>query len=197
MSNKESAIICVDASNFHYGEKLQNWNIDYKKFIIHFQGTYDIYTSLFYEGMTTQSVYFDQHPNGDWQSYMRAVKGKREKFKRLRGYGWKIRKKPVMRVYDRATGEYQHKCNFDVELTVDSIDLMEKYDTLILGSGDGDFVRLVNYLKSHGKKVVVVSWKDRLNSKLGRSATNLLKLAELKKHIERLPKAGQTNIPLK
>lgn len=40
------------------------------------------------------------------------------------------------------------KCNFDVEICVDSIKLLEKYDTFCLFSSDADFVHLAIFLKS-------------------------------------------------
>lgn len=48
------------------------------------------------------------------------------------------------------------KCNFDVEICVDSIKLVEKYDTFCLFSSDADFVHLARFLKSKGKKIILV-----------------------------------------
>jgi uncharacterized LabA/DUF88 family protein len=55
-------------------------------------------------------------------------------------------------------GKYVHikKCNFDVEICVDAIRLMDKYDTICLFSGDADFARLLGYLKEKGKKVILI-----------------------------------------
>lgn len=48
------------------------------------------------------------------------------------------------------------KCNFDVEISVDAMRLMERYDTFCLFSSDADFIRLIRHLKSCGKKIVLV-----------------------------------------
>jgi hypothetical protein len=49
------------------------------------------------------------------------------------------------------------KCNFDVEISIDSIRLAQKYDTLCLLSGDSDFMALAQYLKSNlDKKVILI-----------------------------------------
>lgn len=48
------------------------------------------------------------------------------------------------------------KCNFDVEICVDAIRLMNKYDTFCLFSSDSDFVSLINYLKNNRKKIILV-----------------------------------------
>ncbi len=48
------------------------------------------------------------------------------------------------------------KCNFDVEISVDVIRMIEKYDTICLFSGDADFVSLLRYVKAHRKKVIII-----------------------------------------
>lgn len=52
---------------------------------------------------------------------------------------------------------YIPKCNFDVEICVDTIRLLEKYDTFCLLSSDADFVALVEFLKRRGKKFILIS----------------------------------------
>ncbi len=49
------------------------------------------------------------------------------------------------------------KSNFDVEISVDSIRLLDKYDTFCLLSGDSDFARLVEFLKKKGKKIIIIA----------------------------------------
>jgi hypothetical protein len=48
------------------------------------------------------------------------------------------------------------KCNFDVEIAVDAIRQAGNYDTFCLLSSDADFVHLARYLKSKGKKVLLI-----------------------------------------
>lgn len=48
------------------------------------------------------------------------------------------------------------KCNFDVEMSVDAIRLMDSYDTLVMFSSDADFVALFRYLRNTGKKVILI-----------------------------------------
>ena len=49
------------------------------------------------------------------------------------------------------------KSNFDVEISVDSVRLMDKYDTICLLSGDGDFAVLARFLRKKGKKVIIIA----------------------------------------
>jgi len=58
------------------------------------------------------------------------------------------------------------KCNFDVEITMDIITRIEKYDSVVLFSGDSDFGALLSHIKSKGKKVVVVCTRSRMSKEL-------------------------------
>lgn len=49
------------------------------------------------------------------------------------------------------------KSNFDVEISVDAIRLLEQYDTFCLFSGDSDFTYLARFLKKNKKKFIVVA----------------------------------------
>ena len=51
---------------------------------------------------------------------------------------------------------YIPKCNFDVEISVDAIRLIDKYDTFCLFSSDADFISLVRFLKKNKKKFILV-----------------------------------------
>ncbi len=59
------------------------------------------------------------------------------------------------------------KADWDVGLAVDAIKMAPKLDTIILLTGDGDFVPLVEYLQMHsGCQVEVVSFGKSTSSKL-------------------------------
>jgi len=49
------------------------------------------------------------------------------------------------------------KSNFDVEVSVDALRLMDKFDTFCLFSGDSDFTYLAQYLKRKWKKIIVIA----------------------------------------
>ena len=51
---------------------------------------------------------------------------------------------------------YIPKCNFDVEISVDTIRLLDKYDTFCIFSNDADFIYLLNYLKRKRKKIILI-----------------------------------------
>ena len=49
-----------------------------------------------------------------------------------------------------------HKADCDVDITVDIIKNIEDYDTIILGTADGDFAPLVEYCQSKDKSVIIL-----------------------------------------
>ena len=69
------------------------------------------------------------------------------------------------------------KADWDVGLAVDAITASPKLDTVILLTGDGDFVPLVEYLQTHGGcQVEVVSFGRSSSAKLKEAADDFLDL---------------------
>lgn len=71
------------------------------------------------------------------------------------------------------------KADWDVGLAVDAITAAPKLDTIILVTGDGDFVPLVQYLQIHaGCQVEVVSFGKSTSGRLKEAADDFLDLDE-------------------
>jgi uncharacterized LabA/DUF88 family protein len=71
------------------------------------------------------------------------------------------------------------KADWDVGLAVDAIKAAPKLDTVIIGSGDGDFVPLVEYLKENmGAQVEVVAFGKSSSAKLKEAADDFLDLCD-------------------
>ncbi len=69
------------------------------------------------------------------------------------------------------------KADWDVGLAVDAITAAPKVDTIVLVTGDGDFVPLVQYLQRHsGCQVEVVSFGRSTSSKLKEATDDFLDL---------------------
>lgn len=74
-------------------------------------------------------------------------------------------------------GSGAKKANWDVGLAIDAVALAPKVDTVILVTGDGDFVPLVEYLRIHeGCQVEVVSFGKSTSAKLIEAADEFLDL---------------------
>ncbi|HDH99257.1 MAG TPA: NYN domain-containing protein [bacterium] len=68
------------------------------------------------------------------------------------------------------------KADWDVGITVDAIRISSSVDTIVLCSGDGDFLQLVEYLKNQGKRVEVIAFGRSTSSKLKESADQFIDL---------------------
>ena len=70
------------------------------------------------------------------------------------------------------------KADWDVGLTVDAIRLASSLDAVVIVSGDGDYVPLVEYLqKSTGKQVEVVAFGETTSNWLIESADDFVDLS--------------------
>ncbi|MBU0661596.1 NYN domain-containing protein [Patescibacteria group bacterium] len=73
------------------------------------------------------------------------------------------------------------KADWDVGLTVDAIRLAQSLDAIILVSGDGDYLPLVEYLqKSSGKQVEVVAFGETTSSRLIEEVDDFIDLSQNK-----------------
>ncbi|MBP6856198.1 MAG: NYN domain-containing protein [Candidatus Pacebacteria bacterium] len=71
------------------------------------------------------------------------------------------------------------KGDWDVGLTVDAITMAPKLDAIIILSGDGDFIPLVEYLQIHsGIQVEVVSFGKSSSGKLREACDDFMDLSE-------------------
>ena len=71
------------------------------------------------------------------------------------------------------------KADWDVGLAIDAVKLAPRLDAVIIVSGDGDFVPLVEYLKIHGgNQVEVVSFGKSTSAKLKEAADEFVDLSE-------------------
>ena len=82
--------------------------------------------------------------------------------------GFEVRKKVLKRI--RVTDEHgesvEEKGNMDVEMTIDAMHFLKRYDTAVFFTGDSDFLALVAYLRRGGKKVYIFSSKNNISQEL-------------------------------
>lgn len=70
------------------------------------------------------------------------------------------------------------KADWDVGLAIDAIRMAPHVDTVILASGDGDFVPLVEHLKHMGVRVEVITFSKSASVRLKESADDFIDLCE-------------------
>ena len=110
---------------------------------------------------------------------------------KARKAGFTVRTKniKIIDTYDEA-GRRQgqvHKCNFDVEITMDAIRELPKYDTAFLWSGDSDFGPLLAYLRSKGKKIVTICARAFASSELRKASAPFIPADRLREQLELVP----------
>lgn len=69
------------------------------------------------------------------------------------------------------------KADWDVGLAVDAIRLAPSLDAIVIVSGDGDYLPLVEYLQSIGKQVEVAAFGETTSSKLVEHADDVIDLS--------------------
>ncbi len=62
------------------------------------------------------------------------------------------------------------KADWDVGIAIDAVKMAPKLDTVILATGDGDFVPLIEYLDTHGIQAEVISFGKSSSAKLKEAA---------------------------
>jgi uncharacterized protein (TIGR00288 family) len=70
------------------------------------------------------------------------------------------------------------KADWDVGIVIDAIRTAPSVDVIVLISGDGDFVPLVEYLKNQGKRVEVIAFGKSTSLKLKETADAFYDLEE-------------------
>ena len=109
-------------------------------------------------------------------AYLITTEGGEEKgfFEALEKVGIETKSKPL-----QIFGSGAKKADWDVGLAIDAVKLAPKLDAVIIVSGDGDFVPLVEYLKTNeGCQVEVAAFGKSTSSKLLEVADDFLDLDE-------------------
>ncbi|MBU1131557.1 NYN domain-containing protein [Patescibacteria group bacterium] len=139
--------VFIDVANVIYSLKDLGWRIDYKKLQQYFKAHSKLVDIYFYYSTNKENI------------------GQANLLEMLARRGFKMVVKEV-KVIKLKNGEQLFKGNCDVELTIDTIDLMPAYDTAVLLSGDSDFASLIKYIQKHGKKVVAISTRNHISKEI-------------------------------
>ncbi len=70
------------------------------------------------------------------------------------------------------------KADWDVGMAIDAVRTAEIVDTIVLASGDGDFIPLVEYLKNQGRRVEVMAFGPSASGKLKEIADEFIDMAQ-------------------
>lgn len=151
--------IFIDASNLWAAQKAKGRFFDYEKLK-------NVIKEKF-EGSSIKIFYYTAYPAEGTRDY--SIDGKHKFFTFLKkGLGFIVRKKELKRISVITTnGEsIEEKGNMDVEITIDAIHHIKKYNVAVFFSGDSDFLALISYLRNGGKKVYIFSSKNNISEEL-------------------------------
>ena len=172
--SKRTVYVFIDASNFWQAQKVKGKMFDFQKL--------KIFLSKKYNAKEIKIFYYSAYPADGTRDY--SLDGKHKFFTYLKkGLGFIVRTKELKRIAKHTDhGDiFEEKGNMDVEMTIDALHHMNKYDIAVVFSGDSYFLALVNYLKAHKKKVFIYSSKNNVSEELrtgGDGYTDVLKIME-------------------
>ncbi len=94
-------------------------------------------------------------------------------FEALEKLGIEIKTKDLQIFYGGAK-----KADWDVGLAIDAVKISHKVDAIVIATGDGDFIPLVEYLKSQGCQAEVISFGRSSSQKLQESVDDFIDMDE-------------------
>jgi len=164
--------IFIDIQNlYHSSKNLYNARVNYKELIKALVGERKLIRAMAYV-VKTESIIAATSSTGKSESTF---------FDALKQSGIELRMKDIQ-VF--AGGE--KKADWDVGMAIDAVRMSDFLDAIILISGDGDFVPLVEYLKwGKGRQVEVVAFSRSTNAKLRESADEFIAIEDIPKVLMR------------
>ncbi|MEK7639197.1 MAG: NYN domain-containing protein [Patescibacteria group bacterium] len=94
-------------------------------------------------------------------------------FEALEKLGIEIKTKDLQIFYGGAK-----KADWDVGMAIDAIKLAHKVDAIVLATGDGDFIPLVEYVKSRGCQVEAITFGRSASSRLREAVDDFIDMDE-------------------
>jgi len=155
----KTVYVFIDASNIWEAIKAKGRFLNYEKLKKFLRDEFSS-TSI-------EVFYYTAYPAEGTRDY--SLDGKHKFFTFLKkGLGFVVRKKPLKRIKILTDSEefIKEKGDMDVEITIDAMHNLNKYDTAIFFTGDSDFLALVSYLKRRGKKVYIFSSENNISEEL-------------------------------
>ena len=165
---KGKVSVFIDASNIYFSQKRLKWQIDFRKFLDYLKQQVELQEIYYY---TARDLSFIEQTK--FLNFLEMI-------------GYKIRSKKVKFIKDQKEekGGF-YKGNLDVELTIDVLETKDKYDTLILVSGDSDFEPLLQLMKmKYKKRCLVMATKYSVSIELIKCA-KYINFTKLKQYIKK------------
>jgi uncharacterized LabA/DUF88 family protein len=161
--------IFVDGNNMFYAQQKNGWFFDPRRVLDYFKSEPD-----------TMLV------NAFWYTGLKDPQDQRGFRDALISLGYTVRTKILKEYYDDNSGRYSQKANLDIEIVVDMFNTVEQYDKVILFSGDGDFERAIELLRSKNTHITVVSTEGMIARELRNATDRYIDLNDMRNLIEKI-----------
>jgi len=151
--------VFIDASNLWAVQKTKGQFFDLAKLKSYLKNRYNATEIKIY--------YYDAYPDQSTREY--SIEGKFRFYVYLeKALKFVVRKKPLkqIKVETERGLVVEEKGNMDVEMAIDVVNQVGRYDIAVLFSGDSDFLALVRFARNKGKKVYVYSSRNNISTEL-------------------------------
>lgn len=171
--NRGRLVVLIDGSNLFYAALQLGIEIDYMKLLPCLTRGDRLVHAFFYTGVDASND--KQHGFLNWMCRN----------------GYHVITKPMVQLPDGS-----QKANLDVEIAVDMMRFANHCDTIVLVSGDGDFVYAVKSIIYQGVRVEVVGLRSMTSNSLINAADCYTDLGSIKQVIQRLDKSDPIVDPI-
>ncbi|MBI2074679.1 MAG: NYN domain-containing protein [Candidatus Levybacteria bacterium] len=146
---KGQTLVLVDWANVYNWKNSLKWQIDSKKLYTYLLSYPEIREMLFYHGTDTNDA-------------------SRKFIDEVKQVGFSVVTKPVkyLSIQEKGVTILRRKCDFDLEIGLDCFERLEKFQSFIFFSGDGDFATLYKRLVVRKKQVIVVFAQGHLGKEI-------------------------------
>lgn len=169
--------IFIDGNNMFYAQQKNGWFFDPRRVLEYFTKAPEttLINAFWYTGIKDY---------GDQRGFRDA----------LINLGFTVRTKLLKEYHDDHSGRYFQKANLDIEIVVDMFNTVNQYNRVILFSGDGDFERAMELLRSKNTHIIVVSTEGMIARELRNVADRYIDLNDLRPYIEKLEYGQQSPV---
>ena len=159
--------IFVDGNNMFYAQQKNGWFFDPRRVLEYFnKPEVKLINAFLYTGLKDPQ---------DQRGFRDA----------LISLGYTVRTKILKEYYDDVSGRYSQKANLDIEIVVDMFNTVDQYDEVVLFSGDGDFERAIELLRSKNTHITVVSTEGMIARELRNATDQYVDLNDIRDQIEK------------
>lgn len=152
---KETVAVFVDSQNLYYSARTgYAAKVNYEKLL-------KLITAN--RKLVKAYAYIVQPPDGDVKPFATS----------LERIGYIVKTKDV-----RTRSNGSAKANWDMGIALDILGILDHVDTIVLASGDGDFVSLVDFIKGKNKRVEIFAFAENTAYDLKEKADRFEPLGE-------------------